>query len=368
MRGHHIRPLAVVTALVLLAVVPVNRAGAATQADFLRAANGATKLTARWWDPKRHWYRQRLGGSKPATVWGIVHLFEAKNALAIADPTPARKQKVRNFAAAAERYFDDNLRPVGGYTPFPGSRGPRAHAFFDDNGWWGIAFYDAYRATGDPRYLSSAKRALAFIDRAGWDRRRGGIWWDTHHRFHAGESLAGGVLLAASLYHETGSPQYLAMARKYLKWADSRVRGSDGLYDRHDTDDTPMPYVQGPLFNAFVLLCQSTRDQRWCGRAEELADRSVKRFPTLTMGPQYDAMYIRALLELYRYDGNRRWYDVAANEAERAMRNGRRPDGLYLNNWTGGPMREVGTPANMLQTHAATTMVMAWMAASKPPR
>ena len=339
----------------------------AANSPYLSAASGAEALTGRWWDPRSHLFRKQLGQPATATIWGgMVHLFEVKNALAIAQPTAARKRKVRQFASTAERYWNPNLRPVGGYGPAPGERSPTAHTWFDDNGWWGIAFYDAYRATGDTRYLGSAKRALIFIDRSGWDRR-GGIWWDTGHAFHAGESLATGTLLAASLYHETGSPQYLRMAQKYVRWADRRVLGGDGLYDRHDTDDTPMPYVQGPMANAFILLCKSTRDQHWCERAEALEARAAQRFPRLTMGPQYDAMYIRAILELYRYDGNRHWYDIAARETQRAMRNGRRSDGLYLNNWTGGPISEVRTKPNMLQTHAATTMVMAWMAATPPP-
>lgn len=360
---------AILAALVLgMAVEPTAPADSQRPREYLRAATAAEALSRAWWDPGTRWYRERLGNRAPATLWGVVHLFEAENAMAIADPSPARKRRVRTFAAAAERYWNPSLRPVGGYGPRPGGHGPGEHAFFDDDGWWGTAFYDAYRATGDRRYLASAKRALTFIDRSGWDRRDGGIWWDTGHRFHAGESLAGGVLLASELYHETRSPAYLRMVRKYLAWADAHVLGADRLYDRHDTDDTPMPYVQGPIFNGFVLLCDATRDRRWCDRAEALADRSDRRFPTMTMGPQYDAMYIRALLELFRYDGNRRWYDIAARETDRAMRNGRRASGLYLNNWAGGSMHDVGTPANMLQTHAATTMVMAWMAATPPPR
>jgi hypothetical protein len=85
------------------------------------------------------------------------------------------------------------------------------------------------------------------------------------------------------------------------------------------------------------------------------------------MGPQYDAIYIRCLLELYRFGHNPRWYRIAAAEAQRAMLNGRNGRGLYLRNWDGGSMRAKGTKLGMLQTHAATTSVIAWMAVVPPP-
>jgi uncharacterized protein YyaL (SSP411 family) len=363
-------------ALVLEPVAPVEAeappvpAGKAPTSAYLQPAKDGVARSRAWWDGRSRWYRERLGagGRYPlATLWGVVHLFEARNALAIADPSPAHRAAVRAFAAGAERYWNPNLRPVPGYGPYPGNRGARDRAFFDDNGWWGIAFYDAYRATGDARYLASAKRALVFIDSSGWDRRRGGIWWDTRHSFHAGESLAAGTLLAAYLYRETRSPKYLAMATKYIGWADADFRGDDGLYDRHERDATPMPYVQGPMSAAFALLCQSTRDQAYCREAEELADRASTRFPKLTMGPQYDAMYVRSLLELYRFDRNPRWYLRAAEAVDGAMAGARAVNGLYLLTWGGLATQTIGTAPDMLQTHAATTSVIAWMAAADPP-
>jgi uncharacterized protein YyaL (SSP411 family) len=85
------------------------------------------------------------------------------------------------------------------------------------------------------------------------------------------------------------------------------------------------------------------------------------------MGPQYDSIYIRSLLELYRLDGKRRWYDIAAAATDRAVRNARASDGLYLRAWDGRSIRTIGTDPRKLQTHAATTSAAAWMAAARPP-
>ena len=342
-------------------------ANGASTSKYLRPAKTAVGQSNTWWDGKQRWYRQRLGSdANLATLWGVVHLFEAKNALAIADPTPGRIAAVKNFAHGAEAYWNPNLRPAPGYAASRGARGANSRTWYDDNGWWGIAFYDAYRATGNTGYLSSAKRALMFVD-SGWDKKKGGIWWDTSHSFHAGESLAAGTLTAAYLYRETRSPKYLALANKYIRWADSDFRGDDGLYDRNEMDQTAMPYVQGPMALAFVIMCQASGKKAYCDEGEELADRAAKRFPKLEMGPQYDAMYVRSMLELYRFDHNPRWYQIAATAADGALANARDSSGLFLLTWDGKPTSTIKTASGMLQTHAATTSVLAWMAATPSP-
>lgn len=363
--------LVLIAAATAIAVThePARKAVAtrAGRVDYLRPAAAAVARSRAWWDPGRHWYRQRLGSRKPASNWGVVHLFGAMDALAIADPTHAHLAAVRSFARGAERYWNPDLRPVPGYGPKPGNRGAGHRTWYDDEGWWGIAFYDAYRATGDRRDLASAARALRFLD-SGWDPVSGGIYWDTRHRFKSGESIAEATLLSAYLYDETGAPGDLALVHKYVTWADAHFRGPEGFYDKRVGDHTPMPYVEGPMATAFAVVCHSTRDDAWCSKAEDLANRTAGRFPVLTMGPQYDAMYVRALLELYRFDGNRRWYDIAAAATNRAMANSRAPDGLYTRTWDGSSITAIGTNPGKLQTHAATASVIAWMAAARPPR
>jgi uncharacterized protein YyaL (SSP411 family) len=351
------------------AVSPAARTPAhlRTRASYRRAASAAIAKASAWWDPQRHWYRQRFGNSSLATNWGIVHLFDATDALAIADPTPAGRAAVRAFARGAERYWNPDLRPVPGYGPSQGNRGAGHRSWYDDEGWWGVAFYDAFRATGDRRYLASADRSLAFLD-SGWDPKSGGVYWDTRRTFKASESLAGGALLAAYLYRDTHAPKYLALVKRYVAWADRRLLGSDGLYSSRPRGvGVPMPYVEGPMALAFELICKSTGDQSWCKRAEDLAGRTAQRFPRLTMGPQYDSIYVRALLELYRLDGKRRWYDIAAAATNRAAASARASSGLYLLTWDGRPIQTIGADPGKLQTHAATASVLAWMAAARPP-
>ncbi len=207
-----------------------------SQAGYLRAAERGVAKTHQWWSRGRHWYVSTLGGTNSASLWGVVPLFEALNGIQLADPSPRHRHALNRFAWGAQRYLNPNLEPVPGFGPKPGQREEGKTTWFDDNGWWGLAFLDAYQATGNSRYLSDAEIAQNFISLGGWDTtpgRPGGIWWNTNHSFYAGESLAGGTLLSARLYAITHDQHYLDDARKFIAWADVWLTDpSTGLYAR----------------------------------------------------------------------------------------------------------------------------------------
>lgn len=101
-------------------------------------------------------------------------MFEALDEIAIADPTAKTKAAVETFARGEQRYWNPNLKPVPGYAPRVGQRGFSQPTWYDDNAWVGVAFLDAYRATGNHTYVTDAERAFAFIASGGWDAKQGG--------------------------------------------------------------------------------------------------------------------------------------------------------------------------------------------------
>lgn len=333
------------------------------------ARKGIAAAHSHWYDSGRGWWLDRLHDSRQyplATIWSVVPLWEALDARAIAHRSSANRAAVDAFARGAERYWDPALGPSGGYAPYPGDGGGHERAWFDDNGWWGIAFADAYRATGSKRYLDDAARALRFIAEAGW-APGGGLWWNTAHPHRSGEALASGSALAALLYQYTGKASYLGTAHKFMDWGDAHFLGRQRLYRRNDSDPTPMGYVEGPMMGAHEILCRVAHDARECARAEDLAVTSLNRFGVdVNHGPQYDAIYMRWMLEMYERDGDPRWYALARRNALRAARLARSSDGLYMNAWGGGT-RGINMPG-LLQTHAATVSLFAWLAATPPPQ
>jgi hypothetical protein len=342
------------------------------RAQYLSLAElGLRQARRHWWNARLGWYDElkRTSAERPlVSLWGAVPLFQAFNGVAIADPTPANLRAAHAFAVGAERYLNRTLRPVAGFASYPDLRSPE-RAWFDDNGWWGLNFLDAFRATGDPRFVLDAQRAFRFIAVSGWDQRSGGLWWDTAHTKKAGESLASATLLAALLYQHTGSAYYAAQARKFIAWGNANFWNATAqLYRRTETSSTPMPYVQAPMIVASAVLCQVDGAPDDCQRASALA-RAFKAWfpPEADMGPQFDAVYLRWLLEAYTLGRDPQLYAIANYNAQRALQNGRLASGLFQRAWDGGPITDHDATPGMLRIQGAGISVLAWLAAAPPP-
>jgi hypothetical protein len=359
---------------------PVTRTHAAAaaaltsaQQHYLQLAQaGVAKAKQRWSDRRLGWYDELLHDRARyplATIWDIVPLFESLDAIAIASPTPANRAALTQFAKGAERYLNRGLRPLAGYSPYPGDRAASTETWFDDNGWWGLAFVNAYRATGSQRWLTDAQRALNYVAAAGWDAQSGGIWWNTTHPYKSGPALAADTLLATLLYQQSGSAFDLAEARKFLAWANtSGFSTPDQLYADSNVNSTPIDYIEAPLIYAQALLCRLTSTAAECQRAEQLKATALRRFGyLLDFSPQYDAIYLQWMLALSALDGDHSLYTLAVDNARDAETRALNSEGLYLLSWNGETLPANDAKPGMLQTQAATTSVFAWLATYAPP-
>jgi Glycosyl hydrolase family 76 len=370
------------TAAAALAGAPALAAPAATRAatpllsgarqrDLALAQNGVAQARRHWWDPRRGWYDARLNDHERyplATIWDSVPLFEALDAIAITQPNATNRRAVVSFAAGAERYLNRGLRPVSGYSPYPGDREANTETWFDDNGWWGVAFVNAYRATGAQRYLKDAERALHYIVAAGW-APGGGVWWNTGHPFKSGPALAAAGLLATLIYQSDRSPFALAQAQRLIAWANAGgFSGAEGLYVDSSVNVTPVDYIEAPLIYSQALLCHLTGQPAECDRAKQLQATALARFGyLLDFSPQYDAIYLQWMLALYSLEGDSTLYHLAADNARDAQTRAGNGEGLYLLSWNGETLPTIDAQPGMLQTHAATTSVFAWLAVYAPP-
>jgi hypothetical protein len=400
----------------------------AAQTVYLGAAAqglAQAKSSSAWWNRRLGWFNGLLSDSKPhplATLWQAVPMFETVDYVALADPTPANLAAVHAVADYAQRYRDRNIRPAPGarsrtsaYAPYPGSWN-NATTYFDDNGWWSLAFLDAsavmtqaHQATLATRYLRDAERGFQFIDAHGWDSGDGGgMWWNTAHTIpggtgRSGEALAAATDLAARLYQVTRQPRYLQAAELYITWANHNILKWDGSYAQTIAHEVVMPHDgEGAMVSAFTALCETGagvplgvysglptdslhRDPSvrlppdpgsWCSWAESLAvhtalgvrlgGRTFDAMMPLNEGPQWDAIYLRGLLALNAYDHNPLWYALATATTTRILTLARGANGLFLLSWSGSSSVP-GAPAGDLQTDASSLSVLAAMAATPPP-
>jgi hypothetical protein len=337
------------------------------QALLASAQQGLVDAQKGWWNAKAGWWNDMLYDTSHmplARLWSAYPLFETYIAIATADRTPANKAALRRFAdRAADLYWNPNLVPVGGYEWYPGLRSRISTAYFDDSGWWGLAFIDAYRVTHDPSYLADAHRAFRFIVISGWDRRGGGVWWETQHRHKTIEPLAAGVLIGTWLYKERHERWYLTQVNKLLRWADAHsFNRARGLYQRNASDATVMDYAEGMMIAAHEELCRLEHKPALCTKARQLANAAQRAFgTTLSWSPSYDVVYVRWMLDYYRQTGDVRWYALAYKNAQRALAKSRDSRGLWVNDWDGRWI------SDGLQHDAANLELFAWTAAAPLP-
>ncbi len=334
------------------------------------------------------WYCEYLhcahGPYPLVTIWGEVPLFESVDALDTASPSAAHRALVDRFARANERYWDS---AVGGYAPYPGDRAGNVQTFFDDNGWEGLAFVNAYKATHERRWLYDAQRAFHFIAARGWDKDGGGMWWNTSHPYHSGPALAADALLGVLLYGEDDERWQLEDSREYVDWANANDNNDERqLYlEKPNQPESVDDYVQAPLIYAQYLLCHDGEGENYCvqaGRvAATLAEQHVDAYGyEYNYGPEYDAIFMQWMMAYGQATGERYWLTLAQVNAAAAATHASAATAthaatatnassfaattggsLWLSSWWGGPIADPETHPNMLRTAAATTSLFAWL-------
>src|SRR5215210_3220450 len=228
-----------------------------------------------------------------------------------------------------------------------------------------MGLVEGYGGMGKGGYVGEREKGLRLMVEKGWEGGWGGTWWDTAHGHKTSEPLAAAAYAGAVLYAHTRNAYYLRTVQRLIAWADARSWNRErGLYGRSDTDGTVMDYVQGMMIGAHLQLCEVLKKAAHCRKAEALATASARAFPaTASWSPTADGIYLRFLLDLYRHDGNARWYDLAVSNARRALANARDARGLYLRGWDGKPVA-----GGFLRMHAGTLSLFARLATVNPPR
>ncbi|MBV9214152.1 MAG: hypothetical protein JOZ25_10970 [Actinobacteria bacterium] len=398
------RRLVLALAVLALAVCAPAVASAATPNYLSLATQGLKQAHKYYWNSSLKWWNDDLNPGSHiapngvpiplADVWNAAPLFEAFDGVALASPTKANKRAAARFAKYADRkYWNPDLKPHGGFSPYPGDRGVDACTFFDDNSWWGLGFLDAYRVTHNGRFLKDAKRTNNFVDARGWKGGglRKGMRWNTWKgspdqcpRTYAMEALAAASALAAGIYEQTGSTKYRNRANKYFKWANTNAYNqSDGLYETlfrlpaNEGGQAPLTYVEGSFAGALLSLCRGHKghgDQASCAKARDLGRQTYDHFVQTSdeYFPPQAAIMFRWLVQLSAYEKDPFLWNWASTVANKAMN--KAPDSkyrtLYLNCWDGTPPSVCGrndVQYGQLKAHSATVELFAFLAAFPRP-
>lgn len=268
--------------------------------------------------------------------------------------------------------------------------------YYDDEGWWALAWMKAYDLTNTSSYLNMAKAIFNDMTR-GWDSIcGGGIWWDKDKTYK--NAIANELFLevTARLHQRTpgdtvgggSGPQhtsYIDWANKEWQWFKNSgmMNASNLVNDGLDSDTcanngrNPWTYNQGVILGALTDLYKITGDASYLAQAEAIADANNRTNiddngilyekgcePSNscgTDGPQFKGIFMKNLYYLYQSDNKQAYKNFIIKNVDAIWNRGRdRSNHLGLH-WDG--------PFDRVQARnqsSATDAVNAAIALSSP--
>jgi predicted alpha-1,6-mannanase (GH76 family) len=244
-------------------------------------------------------------------------------------------------------------------------RARRAHPdfvnmFFDDNGWWGLAWVAAYDLTRDRGYLDAARTIFA-RNLAGWDDVcGGGLWWNTERTYKNAITNELFITLAARLHQRTpGDREYLSWALRGWDWLAGRALiGANGLVNDGlrpncaNNGGTAWTYNQGVILGGLAALYDITGDREYLGHGEFIADAALAGLTDaggILTEPcelsadecdgdqtQFKGIFARHLHEFYQRSGKAAYRDFLLVNADSVWDNARNAGDQLGLRW-GGP-------------------------------
>jgi predicted alpha-1,6-mannanase (GH76 family) len=186
--------------------------------------------------------------------------------------------------------------------------------YYDDEGWWALAWIKAYDLTLDPQYLKMAE--FLFNDMTnGWDTTfGGGIFWAKDHKngdgsiFPYKNAIANELFMAVAtrLYLRTKELSYLTWAEKEWQWFYSSGLIATG--DPKGTDPSCQVTTAGPS------LCPGAQDLVYDSLTNVGIPDGTKTFWTYNCG-----VLLQALCDLYIITTNEELLSTAQGIAMAAI-------------------------------------------------
>ena len=200
--------------------------------------------------------------------------------------------------------------------------------YYDDEGWWALAWIDAYDLTKDAKYLSMAKTIFADMT-VGWDSTcGGGLWWSKARTYKNAIPNELFLEVAVRLHARTpgdgadgGAGSFLDWANREWNWFDASGMINAGNLVNDGLDATTCKnnggatwtYNQGVLVGGLVDLAKNKPDPTLLTRAQAIADAAMKKLvddvgvlhepcePSCGGdGSQFKGIFMRHLFELAR--------------------------------------------------------------------
>jgi len=230
---------------------------------------------------------------------------------------------------------------------------------YDDEGWWALAWIDAYDWTRNTDYLNMAQAIFSDMI-GGWDDVcGGGIWWTKDRTYK--NAIANELFLsvAAHLANRLTDPdeQAQALAWAQSEWAWFSQSGminrdnliNDGLTrDCQNNHQTTWTYNQGVILAGLVELYEQDQDASEPDAAETIASAVIVNLtdasgilhetcePTCSRDRvQFKGIFLRNLMALNDSFPDERYVRFAVANAQSIWNEDRGPDYQFGQVWSG---------------------------------
>jgi predicted alpha-1,6-mannanase (GH76 family) len=267
----------------------------------------------------------------------------------------------------------------------PGGAAGFLNKYYDDEGWWALAWIDVYDLSGKPEYLRMADSIFSDMQ-LGWDDPvcGGGVWWNKDKKGkNAIENELFLAVAAALANRETDAAKRqgdLAWAHKEWTWflnsdminADHLV--NDGLNRRDpahckNNGANTWTYNQGVILGALVELNKADPDPALPRMANAIAEAAIKHLTDAHGillesargqkggdGPQFKGIFARNLMELNSAFPRRKYRKFLIANARSVLANDR-DAANHLGFWWAGPFDRADAAR---QSSALDVLVGAW--------
>lgn len=302
--------------------------------DFAANTAIAAQALQRWYNPQGLW--------DTTGWWNAANCLEAVENAIVANNGAA-------YLDVLKKTFDRN------------SAKNFLNEFYDDEGWWALAWLRAYDLTGETRYLDMAKTIFADMQ-GGWDDHcDGGIWWKKERRYKNAIANELFLLVAVRLHQRTvgvaETTPYLDWALKEWRWfqhsgmINARHLVNDGLNRACENNGrTTWTYNQGVLIGGLTEMYRVTGDTNHLHEAITIADATIASLID-TNGilsepaerehgggrdvPQFKGIFIRHLAQLYDATRRPEYFDFLFRNAHSVWFNNRDASNHFGLRWSG---------------------------------
>ena len=367
------RPSAINSRVHISYVPPVSHAQSAITA-LQRWYNEDTGLweTTGWWNSANALTMLADFSAVDSSLDDVIkHVFQNTFAQAQKESLPTVKiMTPYSITTYTGPYFPPGIvAPENGFAGF-------LNDFYDDEGWWALAWLKIYDLTKEQQYLETAIDIFEDM-RKGWGGPCGGLWWNKQHSYKGAIENALFLTVAAQLANRASNKEYyLNWAKKQWEWfkstgmmnKDYNINNGIDLKTCQNDNGLVWSYNQGVILGGLLELNRVAPDEAYLVMAKRIAIAGIKFLSDSNGilhdpcepdcggdGPQFKGIFMRNLQQLQLKNPNDQFKTFIAENANSIWLNDRSADDQLGLLWS-GPFK--GATAST-QSSAADALVAA---------